>query len=754
MGNAAGFYSSEPADLESYVAKILEIKESNPDNIACACFEKEYYESLESIELKKGFLKCLASGIANPDSSMGCYANHPTDYDMYKPFFKAALEKYHKVDLSVKKHTNNWSLEGVEGLPANSILDISQIGLPALSMRVRVGRNLNKFPLPASMSKEQRIEMETTMGSVFEALISKPELGGRYVSITPGHSNEVSVDEYNTLVESHIMFKDMSADPYLTAAGIASDWPHGRGCYISEDKGFIIWVGEEDHLRIMCMQRGTLLNAVFDRLKAAIDVVEALIEGGCAKSDDFGVVTSCPTNMGTGMRASVHIPLPKLTFDGTDEKAKSIAKPLGLSVRGLGGEHTPIGSDGTVDISPSARFCISEAEIITALYLGLKKLKAEEDAAMPSNEELVKRILKIKETNADNIMASSFDKTYYDGLPAEKQSQLLKCCLSGIFNPCSQMGCYANFPSDYDEFEPFFKVALEKYHKVDLSETCHQSNWSLEGVEGLPENGVLDLAALGLPELSMRVRTGRNLNKYPLPASMTQQDRVDLELAMGAVFDALIAKEGFGGNYVSITPGHANEISKEEYEQLVTDHIMFKDMAADPYLTTAGIASHWPYGRGCYISSDRQFIIWVGEEDHLRIMCMKKGTILNEVFDRLKAAIDVVEELIDGGCAQSEKFGVVTSCPTNIGTGMRASVHIPLPNLTKDGTDAQAKAVAKPLGLSVRGLGGEHTPIGADGTVDISPSARFCISEAQIVTALYLGIQSLKAAEDAPIGRL
>merc|ERR1712139_107254 len=129
-------------------------------------------------------------------------------------------------------------------------------------------------------------------------------------------------------------------------------------------------------------------------------------------------------------------------------------------------------------------------------------------------------------------------------------------------------------------------------------------------------------------------------------------------------------------------------------------------------------------------------------------MCMKKGAILNEVFDRLKDAVDKVEELIEGGCAKSPVFGVVTSCPTNIGTGMRASVHIALPNLTKDGTDTKAKAIAKPLGLSVRGLGGEHTPIGSDGTVDISPSARFCISEAEIVNALYQGIKLLKEKED------
>jgi creatine kinase len=366
-----------------------------------------------------------------------------------------------------------------------------------------------------------------------------------------------------------------------------------------------------------------------------------------------------------------------------------------------------------------------------------------------SNDEKVAQIMALKEKWKDNIAVQCFDKAYYDQLDSDdKKTAFLKCLDSGRENPDSGMGCYANKPEDYETFIGFFKPALSKYHKVNLDEKKHQNNWSLEGVAGLPEDGKLDLTKLGLPELSMRVRTGRNLKKFPLPGSMTKEDRCNMENAMGLVFDKLIADEKFGGEYVSITPGHKNFIDDTRYNELVKAHIMFKDMAADSYLTSAGIAAHWPHGRGCYISADKQFIIWVGEEDHLRIMCMKKGALLNEVFDRLKAAIDVVEKLIDGGCAYSETFGVVTSCPTNIGTGMRASVHIPLPNLTADGTDAKAKAIAKPMGLSVRGLGGEHTPIGADGTVDISPSARFCISEAEIVTALYLGLKSLKAAED------
>jgi len=120
----------------------------------------------------------------------------------------------------------------------------------------------------------------------------------------------------------------------------------------------------------------------------------------------------------------------------------------------------------------------------------------------------------------------------------------------------------------------------------------------------------------------MRVRTGRNLKKYPLPASMTKEDRINMEKDMGPVFDELVGRSEFGGKYVSITPGHQHFIDDNEYNELVNKHIMFKDMSKDSFLMTAGIAKDWPHGRGCYVSGDREFIIWVGEEDHLRIMAM------------------------------------------------------------------------------------------------------------------------------------
>eukprot|EP00658_Telonema_sp_P-2_P040231 TRINITY_DN2877_c0_g1_i12.p1 TRINITY_DN2877_c0_g1~~TRINITY_DN2877_c0_g1_i12.p1 ORF type:complete len:696 (-),score=147.53 TRINITY_DN2877_c0_g1_i12:279-2366(-) len=369
-GYLAGAFEggTKKAEFASALSQIAEVKRLNPGNLACKHFDVAYFNSLDD-GLKARMIQCARSGFENPDSGVGAYAMQPDDYTALSPFMDPLIREYHKASPDAV-HVNDWTVSGT--------FDLAELGLPALSMRVRVGRNLKSFPLPGAMSKQERCELEDTMVSAFEKLMAMPEYGGRYNSITPGHPCFVNHEMYNKLVKEHIMFKDMSKDPYLLSAGIAKDWPHGRGCYVSADKEFIVWVGEEDHLRVMCMKKGAILNQVFDRLEKALQIVSGIegIEFACSES--YGLVTSCPTNLGTGMRASVHVPLPNLTSDGTDNRAKAVALPLGLSVRGIGGEHTAIGADGTVDISPSARLFIREGEIIEALYKGLQALMLEE----------------------------------------------------------------------------------------------------------------------------------------------------------------------------------------------------------------------------------------------------------------------------------------------------------------------------------------------------------------------------------------
>lgn len=350
--------------------------------------------------------------------------------------------------------------------------------------------------------------------------------------------------------------------------------------------------------------------------------------------------------------------------------------------------------------------------------------------------DIIEKIKSIRVTNPDNIMAKTIDLERFAALSSEDQAKVSKIIRSGIDNPDSQVGAYAMSPQDYETFAWLLDPIVQTYHGVP--DTFRQiADWNLTGDFDLKN---IDPA---LADISMRVRVARNTTEFPLPGSMTREQRVAFEERMITVFETLIANPEFGGKYSSLTPGSSHEISEEQYQALIKAHKMFKDMSNDPYLNSAGISGDWPYGRGMYESKDGNLIVWVNEEDQLRIVSMAKGSDLSVVFKNLKRLLTAIEE--SGlAFAVSDKFGNVTSCPSNIGTGMRASVHVQLPNLVQN--EDQLKSIAKANGLSARGTGGEHTPY-VDNIVDISPRGRLGVTEAQILRSLFDGIRQMLEAE-------
>ena len=360
---------------QEIISKITEIKKNNPGNLMARHFDADYFLSLGDLDQQQ-LLKICASGIANPDSSMGAYAMNPRDYDQFSHQLDPMIRDFHNiVDGTTIAQAHDWDT-------SRNICDLGAIDaqLKDVSMRVRVARNVSTFPLPGAMSKDQRVEFEVLASNAFAELAKNPEYGGKYLSITPGSPHEIDAAEYERRVAAHQMFKDMSADTYLNVAGISGDWPYGRGMYVSEAEDFLVWVGEEDHLRIMAMQSGGNLNALFERLSKGLEILSSLLPP-FATSPTYGYVTSCPTNLGAGMRASLHMKLPNLTEKGQDlSRVKVKALSLGLAVRGAGGEHSDAGSDGLVDISPSARLGVTEMQIMQRLYDGAATLWAAERA--------------------------------------------------------------------------------------------------------------------------------------------------------------------------------------------------------------------------------------------------------------------------------------------------------------------------------------------------------------------------------------
>ncbi len=363
-------------DPQVLVSDVLKMRELNPANRMAKFFPTDYFLS-QTPAVQAEISKIVIAGLANNDSEIGAYAMATTDYDTFSPVLDPIIQDYHAVTPEFK-FQGNWDINGLD-------LDLKKVDLQLsdVSMRVRVARNVSGWPMTGSMSQDDRVNFENYMvETVFEKMISNPKYGGRYVSLTPGSKYQISDDEYNQLVAEHKMYKDMSADPHLAAAGISGDWPYGRGMYVSADGGSIVWVNEEDHLRIMNMKKGSDLATIFNGLREELDLIESL-GVPFARSEKYGYVTSCPSNLGTGMRASLHLALPNLTENGKNtDKLKNILKEnkLNVSVRGIGGEHTAAGEGGIVDISPRGRM-IPENQVITQLYDAAAKLLSLEKSA-------------------------------------------------------------------------------------------------------------------------------------------------------------------------------------------------------------------------------------------------------------------------------------------------------------------------------------------------------------------------------------
>ena len=169
------------------------------------------------------------------------------------------------------------------------------------------------------------------------------------------------------MIEDHFLFKE--GDRFLEACGLNRDWPAGRGIFHNKEKSFLVWVNEEDQLRIISMQKGADILAVFKRLSVAASEIEKVAK--FAHDDHLGYITSCPTNLGTALRASVHISLPLL--GKSKEKFNAIADKYYVQIRGIHGEHTETDT-GVFDISNKRRLGRSEKDLVQDMYNGVKAM--------------------------------------------------------------------------------------------------------------------------------------------------------------------------------------------------------------------------------------------------------------------------------------------------------------------------------------------------------------------------------------------
>jgi protein arginine kinase len=230
-----------------------------------------------------------------------------------------------------------------------------------ISSRIRLARNIEAFPFPVALTKNRGKELikmvrdtilegNTTLKSDFEIfeLEELPQL------------------ERQVLVEKHLISSALVEQAEKSAA------------LLNKDESVSVMINEEDHIRIQCLLPGFQLDEAWSTADKIDDVLEENIK--YSFDEELGYLTSCPTNVGTGIRASVMVHLPALTMTGYINRILQAASQIGLAVRGIHGEGTEfIGN--IFQISNQLTLGRNEREIIGNLKdVTLQIIQKERDA--------------------------------------------------------------------------------------------------------------------------------------------------------------------------------------------------------------------------------------------------------------------------------------------------------------------------------------------------------------------------------------
>lgn len=231
-----------------------------------------------------------------------------------------------------------------------------------ISSRIRVARNLSNFAFPHLLPADKAGEI---IHAVALALKNK-ELQSLSGGLEVSRMNELSSVERQILVEKHLISVDLMQDYEKKAVAL-------RG-----DEVLNIMINEEDHLRIQCILPGLQLEAAWEQVDKLDDGLEKTLD--YAFSENLGYLTACPTNVGTGLRASVMVHLPGLVHTDQIKSVLATVSKLGIAVRGLYGEGTEAAGN-LFQISNQVTLGHSETEIIQNIVLVTKQLLEKERAA-------------------------------------------------------------------------------------------------------------------------------------------------------------------------------------------------------------------------------------------------------------------------------------------------------------------------------------------------------------------------------------
>jgi protein arginine kinase len=236
-----------------------------------------------------------------------------------------------------------------------------------LSSRIRLARNIKNFSFPTVFTNEEALQIVRLFETTFSGKGYRHI--GRFILLK---MNELQPIEKRVLVEKHLISPHLAEDAVFGA------------CLLSENEEVSIMINEEDHIRIQCLFPGFQLTEALQFANELDDWIEEHVD--YAFDEQRGYLTSCPTNVGTGLRASVMMHLPALILTQQMNRIIPAINQLGLVVRGTYGEGSEA-LGNIFQISNQITLGKSEEDIVEDLKSVVRQLIEQERMA---REALVK----------------------------------------------------------------------------------------------------------------------------------------------------------------------------------------------------------------------------------------------------------------------------------------------------------------------------------------------------------------------------
>ncbi len=256
-----------------------------------------------------------------------------------------------------------------------------------VSTRIRLARNLSGIPFPSRMNREQLEDLKTRVKNAISESNTPFSKSLKYIDM-----NAVPEVEINAMVERHIISPEFAAKA------------HDRAIILSADESISIMIGEEDHLRIQVLLPGFSLEKAYD----IAERLDTLLYDSLhfAFSDELGFLTECPTNLGTGLRASVMLHLPICESLGEIAALSENINKIGFTVRGMYGE--------------GSRSAAALYQISNQITLGISEKNAID------NLKIIATQLIEKERNLrNNLEKTKLEDTVFRALGTIKGSRIL-----------------------------------------------------------------------------------------------------------------------------------------------------------------------------------------------------------------------------------------------------------------------------------------------------------------------------------------